>query len=75
MPSPSTLKLLTSVLFVMALCFASFWGLDARPWSTGWSSPSLLEMMVTTYSGYACLLCACLSIASYAFYNRTERSR
>lgn len=74
-PSSNTLKLLTSAFLALALCFASLWGLDARPWSTGWSSPSLLELTATSYSGYACLLCACLSIASFAFHNRTERNR
>jgi hypothetical protein len=67
-------KALTVVFLALALCFASLWGLDARPWSTGWSSPSLIELIETTYSGYACLLCAGLSIATFAFYNHAERN-
>lgn len=71
MPSTNTLKLLTSAMLALALCFSCLWALDARPWSTGWAAPSMMEMIVTAYSGYACLLCACLSVASFAFYNRT----
>lgn len=74
MLSSNISKALTVVFLALALCFASLWGLDARPWSTGWSSPSLIELIETTYSGYACLLCACLSIATFAFYNHAERN-
>lgn len=78
MLSPIPLKVLTSAFLALALCFACLWGLDSRPWSTGWASPSMMEMVVTTYSGYACLLCASLSIASFTLYSNkltTTRNR
>lgn len=65
-------KLVWMVSTVFTVLFACLWGVGAKPWSTGWLSPGFTELMMTSYSGYACLAFAGLSIGLFAVMNYAE---
>lgn len=66
-------RLLWTVSTVFTVLFACLWGMGAKPWSTGWLSPGFAELLMTSYSGYACLAFAALSISLFAVMNHAER--
>lgn len=64
-------KLLWMAATVFTVLFACLWGMDSKPWSTGWLSPGFVELVMTSYSGHACLAFAVVSVGLFALMNCT----